>query len=210
LPILRVFFDSGSGICVWTGNKVAERYYGGSAIELYRLPLSYDVELNLKGLIEEEEQSESWTAEQHAEFKIRAREWIARLRADAGGAAVIINVMDGLDMPADKPDDGEPLPRLRFFFDAGSGCCLWSANSAARRDISTYEVSLSGLPISKALQDEGEALIERQYFSIDWDDPFNGKPWTDEEHAAFDADASDWLARVRTALDGKVVIDDTR
>ena len=211
LAILRVFFDSGSGTCLWTGNKVADRFYGGSAIELYRVPLSYDVELNLKGLIEEEEQSEGWTPGQHATFKARAREWIARLRAEAGHAVIIVNAMDhGPEAPEAEPDDGEPLPRVRFFFDAGSGCCMWSANAAARRELSTYEINLSTLPLPKDLQDEGEALIERQYFSIDWDDPFNGKPWTDEEHAAFDAEATDWLARVRVALDGKVVIDDTR
>lgn len=211
LAIIRVFFDAGSGICLWTGNEVADRFYGGSAIELDRVPLSYDVELNLKGLIEEEEQSEHWTVEQHAEFKARAREWIARLRAEAGHAVIIVNAVDfGPEAPENDPDDGEPLPRVRFFFDAGSGCCMWSANAAARRDISTYEINLSSLPLPKDLQDEGEALIERQYTSIDWNDPFNGKPWTDEQHAAFDSEVADWLARVRVALDGKVVIDDAR
>ena len=211
LAVIRVFFDTGSGICLWTGNKIADDYYRGSAIELYRVPLSYDVEINLKGLIEEEEQSESWTAEQHAAFKARAREWIARLRAEAGHAVVIVNAMDfGPNAPENEPDDREPLPRVRFFFDAGSGCCMWSANAAARREISTYEINLSSLPLPKDLQDEGEALIQRQYTSIDWADPFSGKPWTDEQHAAFDAEASDWLARVRAALDGKVVIDDAR
>jgi len=211
LAIIRVFFDSGSGICLWTGNAVADRFYRGSAIELNRVPLSYDVELNLKGLIEEEEGSAGWTPEQQAAFKERAREWIARLRAEAGHAVVIVNAMDhGPEVPENDPDDGEPLPRVRFFFDAGSGCCMWSANAAARRELGTYEINLSTLPLPKALQDEGEVLIQRQYTSIDWDDPFNGKPWTDAEHAAFDTEVTDWLARVRAALDGKVVIDDAR
>lgn len=211
LAVLRVFFESGSGICLWTGNDIAERYYGGSAIALYRVPLSYDVEINLKGLIEEEEQSAGWTPERHAAFKARAREWIARLRAEAGHAVIIVNAMDHAPEATDAdPDDGEPLPRVRFFFDAGSGCCMWSANAAARRQLSTYEINLSALPLPKTLQDEGEALIERQYTSIDWNDPYNGNPWTAEEDAAFKADVDDWLARVRLALDGKVVIDDAR
>lgn len=211
LAVIRVAFDSGSGICLWTGNKVADRFYGGGAIELFRLPLSYDVELNLKGLIEEEEGSEGWTAEERAAFRARAREWIARLRAEAGHAVIIINAMDDVpETPPVVPDDGEKLPRVRFFFDAGSGYCMWSANTAARRELGDYEVHLAILELPKALQDEGEALIQRQYTSIDWDDPFNGKPWTDEQHAAFDAETNDWLARVRAALDGKVVIDDAR
>jgi len=211
LAVIRVFFDSGSGICLWTGNKVASDYYQGSAIELYRVPLSYDVELNLKGLIEEEEQNQSWTAEERKAFRERAREWISRLRAEAGHAVIIINAMDDVpETPPVEADDGEPLPRLRFFFDAGSGYCMWSANVLARRDIGNYEVDLRSLPLPKELQDEGQALIDRQYTSIDWNDPFSGKPWTDAEHAAFDTEVTDWLARVRAALDGKVVIDDVR
>lgn len=204
LAVLRVFFDAGSGVCLWTGNKVADRFYGGSAIELYRVPISYDVEINLKSLIEEEEQSERWTADERAAFKARAREWIARLRAEAGHAVVIVNAMD------DGEEDGEALPRVRFFFDAGSGCCMWSANAAARRELGTYEVHLATLKLPQALQDEGGALIERHDTSIDWNDPFSGKPWADEQHAAFDVEATDWLARVRAALVSKVVIDDAR
>ena len=205
------FFDAGSGTCLWTGNKRADDYYRGSAIELHRVPLSYDVEINLKTLVEEEEDSEHWTVEQQAAFKERAREWIARLRAEAGHAVVIVNAMDpDVDGQEKAPDDGEPLPRLRFFFDAGSGCCMWSANAAARREVGACEVSLSSLPLPQALRDEGEVLIQRQYTSIDWNDPFGGKPWSDAAHAAFDAEATDWLGRVRAALDGKVVVDDAR
>lgn len=209
--IIRVFFDAGSGTCLWTGNKRADDYYRGSAIELYRVPLSYDLEINLRSLVEEQEASEHWTADQHAAFNERAREWIARLRAEAGHAVVIVNAMDlDVDGQENTPDDGEPLPRLRFFFDAGSGCCMWSANAAARRELGAYEVSLSSLPLPRALQEEGEALIERQYTSIDWNDPFSGKPWSDAQHTAFAAEATDWLARVRAALDGRVVVDDAR
>lgn len=211
LAVIRVFFDAGSGNCLWTGNEIADRFYGGSAIELHRVPISYDVEINLKGLVEEEERSEGWIAEERTAFKARAREWIARLRAEAGHAVIIDNAMDDVpETPQADQDDGEPLARVRFFFDAGSGYCIWSANAAARRDLSTYEIHLSTLPLPKGLQDEGEALIQRQYTSIDWNDPSSGKPWTIEEQAAFNAEANHWLARVRAALDGKVVIDDVR
>lgn len=45
--------------------------------------------------------------------------------------------------------------RLRYFFDFGSGICLWAANDAARDDFD-YPVHSSKLPITSTLMQRVE------------------------------------------------------
>jgi hypothetical protein len=53
-------------------------------------------------------------------------------------------------------DDAGPSPdrtlRLRYFFDAGSGTCLWSGNSAAEACFG-YAVDMDDLPLGANTRD---------------------------------------------------------
>ncbi|HVY89090.1 MAG TPA: hypothetical protein VG942_09500 [Hyphomonadaceae bacterium] len=64
---------------------------------------------------------------------------------------------------------GQPY-RLRFFFDAGSGVCLWSQNEAAKQRFG-YAVELDSLDLPAGLAEEAERLISDYDATIDWSDP---------------------------------------
>ena len=89
--------------------------------------------------------------------------------------------------------------RLRFFFDPGSGVCLWSANDAARERFD-YPIELVELPLSDETRQSGEELIGRFDTSLDWSDPGGPSPWTASDAAAFDESALSWLALARHEL----------
>ena len=90
--------------------------------------------------------------------------------------------------------------RLRFFFDHGSGVCLWTANDAARERLGDYPVLLEDLPLSPETVQEGEGLLTRYDTSLDRDDPGGPSPWRDEDVVAFHAAAVAFLARLRREL----------
>lgn len=98
--------------------------------------------------------------------------------------------------------------RLRFFFDPGSGVCLWSDNEAAREAFGGYAVSSEDLPVSPETEARLERLIAWFDESIDWDDPGTAWPWTDEEQARFDAEAQAVLALLRAELGAEYEIED--
>ncbi len=89
----------------------------------------------------------------------------------------------------------------RFFFDAGSGRCLW-ANSDVTRTAFDYDVDIGELNISndaKALADQ----VMRWYdTSLNWSSPADPlpEPWTMEEKRHFDDTARRLLAVLRTEL----------
>ena len=91
------------------------------------------------------------------------------------------------------------MMRLRFFFDAGSGTCLWAGDDAARERFG-YAIDAETLPLSPATRDALDTLIRRHDESIDWDDPAGPSPWTADEHERFSTDVRAVLDRVRSEL----------
>ena len=89
--------------------------------------------------------------------------------------------------------------RLRFFFDAGSGCCLWAGNDAAR-DRFGYAVASGQLPVSVELRARLDALVARHDTSIDWNDPAGPSPWSSPENAEFDREARALVRDLRREL----------
>ena len=74
---------------------------------------------------------------------------------------------------------------LRFFFDAGSGICLWAKNSAARNRFG-YPVDLGELPLSENTRRWLQYLIGWFDTSLNWDSPGDVRPhWTEEETQRF-------------------------
>ena len=100
--------------------------------------------------------------------------------------------------------------RLRFFFDAGSGVCLWSANPAARVRFG-YPVVLGDLPLAERTRETGRRLIERYDTSLDRSYPPDRSPWSEAESLGFDMAARDWLTNIKQELGRDFqVVDESR
>lgn len=95
---------------------------------------------------------------------------------------------------------------LRFFFDAGSGICLWAGNDAARERFG-YPVPLTALPLDDALLAEGHALIEAYDVALAWDDPAGPLCWKEDACRAFDRRARAFVARLRAHLGPEFAVD---
>jgi len=89
--------------------------------------------------------------------------------------------------------------KLRFFFDAGSGVCLWAGDDATR-DAFGYPVSLEALPLSEQTIQYGQELIDRFDTSIDWNNPGRESPWTERERAIFLQDAAEFHRNLNEQL----------
>ncbi len=98
-----------------------------------------------------------------------------------------------------------PSYRLRFFFDAGSGVCLWSGNAAAR---GRYGIAIAPaqLPLPEATQQEMTRLIAWYDTSLDWEHPTGPTPWSPAERAQFEAAARALLAQLREQLGPTFVV----
>lgn len=77
--------------------------------------------------------------------------------------------------------DNRVIYKLKFMFDWGSGVCLWSANKKAEDKFGDYPIALSELPVSQALKDKLEELIERHDEAFNWDDPAGDLLWDDSQ-----------------------------
>jgi hypothetical protein len=89
--------------------------------------------------------------------------------------------------------------RFRFFFDPGSGTCLWSANDAAQERFD-YPVDHHELPLSPETLARLEALVDRFDGCLDWDDPGGPGGWSVDDARRFEADADVELERLRAEL----------
>ncbi len=89
--------------------------------------------------------------------------------------------------------------RLRYFFDAGSGVCLWSDNDAARE---RYGIAITPaqLPLSKATRQEVNQLVAWYDTSLNWDDPAGPTSWSLEERESFNRAAGVLLTQLRAEL----------
>jgi hypothetical protein len=73
---------------------------------------------------------------------------------------------------------------LRFFFDAGSGICFWSANEAAKLRFD-YPVEVERLPLSASTQTAVNELLRLYDESFDWKNPAGPAPWTADQQKQF-------------------------
>lgn len=100
--------------------------------------------------------------------------------------------------------------KLRFFFDPGSGICLWSENDLAR-DTFGYPVDLESLELAVSVKRQAEELIERFDTSIDWSYPPAPSPWSEVERERFQVEAAGLLHALQECLgDGFEIRDCTR
>lgn len=100
--------------------------------------------------------------------------------------------------------------RFRFFFDTGSGICLWAGDAATEKRYG-LAVEAHTLPVPPALVAETERLTDLWDTGIDWNDPGGPSLWTAQDEQSFQAQADALLERLRAALEpGFLVVDERR
>lgn len=101
------------------------------------------------------------------------------------------------------------MPRyvLRYFFDPGSGICLWSANEAAREKFD-YPVQLRDLGLPENLLRKALYVMAWYDTSLDWSYPSNPSPWSESERALFSETSQDLLSVLRQHLGSEFEIRD--
>jgi hypothetical protein len=98
--------------------------------------------------------------------------------------------------------------RLRFFFDAGAGVCLWAQDEAAKARFG-YPVEADALDIPVELRAELEQLVTDYDDTFPWDDPGSGEGvepdrtmFGYEENPPFVTRVRALLPKLRAALPG--------
>ncbi len=89
---------------------------------------------------------------------------------------------------------------IRFFFDAGSGFCLWAGDDATEERHDGYGIDAFNLPLSTNTQRWLQYLIAWYDTSLNWDDPGGASPWSDDEQARFRQAVQEGVTRLRAEL----------
>jgi hypothetical protein len=89
--------------------------------------------------------------------------------------------------------------KLRFFFDGGSGTCLWSGNDLAQQTWG-YAVNHQKLPLNERTIIRLNEIIRWYDEGFDWDNPADPCKWERGECEKFTSTACELLATVREEL----------
>jgi hypothetical protein len=102
-----------------------------------------------------------------------------------------------------------PMARyaLRYFFDPGSGICLWAGCPAARERFG-YPVAARQLPLPRATRERMAELVDWYDQSVDWEYPAGPSLWDRAEHERFARAARHLLSVLRVQLGPDFVIHD--
>jgi hypothetical protein len=90
--------------------------------------------------------------------------------------------------------------KLRFFFDAGSGICMWSADEISKEKFDGYPVECNELPLPENLWRKLRYLTAWYDTSIDWSYLPDPTPWSNEECLRFNEEVSVTLKEVITKI----------
>lgn len=88
---------------------------------------------------------------------------------------------------------------LRYFFDPGSGICLWSGCDAARQRFG-YPVAARQLPLPRATRERMAELADWYDQSVDWECPAGPPLWDRAECERFGRAAREFLGALRAQL----------
>jgi len=88
---------------------------------------------------------------------------------------------------------------LRYFFDPGSGICLWAGCDAAR-DRFGYPVAARQLPLPRATRERISQLVDWYDRSVDWEYPAGPSLWDADEVEHFARAARQLLGVLRVQL----------
>ena len=97
--------------------------------------------------------------------------------------------------------------RLRYFFDPGSGICLWGGDDRTR-SVFGYPIDPEALPLSGDVVAEARRLTEWFDESLNWVDPGGPSRWGPPQWDRFDAAAHALLTRLRRELGDRFAIQD--
>ena len=89
--------------------------------------------------------------------------------------------------------------RFRYFFDTGSGICLWSDNDAARRRFG-YAVDVENLPLPESVCRRSVFVTSWYDTFMDWENAPEPSPWAAREESAFKFAAQELLLLFREHL----------
>jgi hypothetical protein len=94
-----------------------------------------------------------------------------------------------------------PMARyaFRYFFDPGSGICLWAACPAARERYG-HSVDARQLPLPRGTRARMLELVDWYDQSVDWEYPAGPSLWDAAEQARFARAARQLLAVLRVQL----------
>ena len=87
---------------------------------------------------------------------------------------------------------------IRYFFDPGSGVCLWAKNAAAREKFG-YAIDHWNLELSENTKRWLQHLITWFDTSIDWESPPDGR-WSEEDELRFRQAAVKGIELLRAEL----------
>lgn len=88
---------------------------------------------------------------------------------------------------------------LRYFFDPGSGICLWAACDAARQRFG-YPVAARQLPLPRPTRERMAQLADWYDHSVDWEYPAGPSLWDADEAERFARAARQLLSVLRVQL----------
>jgi len=87
---------------------------------------------------------------------------------------------------------------VRYFFDPGSGICLWAKNAEARQKFG-YPIDHRNLDLSENAKRQIDQIIAWFDTSIDWKSPPN-KIWSEDDQLKFKLEAVKVLELIREEL----------
>jgi len=100
--------------------------------------------------------------------------------------------------------------KFRYFFDPGSGICLWSANDLSKERFG-YPVDINELSLPEHLYLQTAELLARFDTSVDWNDPAGPSPWSETERSLFNDSAQSLFIALRQQLGSEFeIIDESR
>jgi hypothetical protein len=100
--------------------------------------------------------------------------------------------------------------KLRYFFDTGSGTCLWSANDTAR-DHFDYPVDINQLPLSTTLRYRVWFVLAWYDTFLDWENAPQPSQWWITEQEPFNQAAQEVLQLLKQELQEEFeVIDESK
>lgn len=103
-----------------------------------------------------------------------------------------------------------PKYSMRFFFDWGSGVCLWANNKDTKERFDDYPINGDLLPITDDLKTELDKLIYWHDEALNWDDPAGDLLWSEEQIRVFTAEAKKVYIRLCEELgrDYEIIYED--
>ena len=97
--------------------------------------------------------------------------------------------------------------KIRFFFDYGSGVCLWAGDNYTS-NLLGYPISIEAdfLALDTTLIAEANRLIDLYDESLNWESPLDDSPWSQETWSEFFEDTRKLYSSLREAFQECIIL----